>query len=59
MASLVFGRLAKSRDKEKKVLALAKKGQEVTVPRDLIKDGFVVEFLDLPERNGSIEPLIQ
>jgi predicted nuclease of restriction endonuclease-like (RecB) superfamily len=54
IASLLFERLAKSRDK-KKVLALAKKGQEVTVPRDVIKDPFVLEFLDLPERHSWLE----
>jgi predicted nuclease of restriction endonuclease-like (RecB) superfamily len=49
VASLLFERLARSRDKDK-VLALAKKGQEVVVPGDVIKDPFVLEFLDLPER---------
>ena len=53
-ASLLFERLAKSRDKDK-VLALAKKGHEVIVPRDIIKDPFVLEFLDLPERNTWLE----
>jgi predicted nuclease of restriction endonuclease-like (RecB) superfamily len=54
IASLLFERLAKSRDKDK-VLALAKKGHEVTVPRDVIKDSFVLEFLDLPERRAWLE----
>jgi predicted nuclease of restriction endonuclease-like (RecB) superfamily len=54
IASLLFERLAKSRDKDK-LLALAKKGQEVTVPRDVIKDPFVLEFLDLPERHTWLE----
>jgi predicted nuclease of restriction endonuclease-like (RecB) superfamily len=54
IASLLFERLAKSRDK-KKVLALAKKGQEVVVPRDVIKDPLVLEFLDLPERYTWLE----
>ena len=54
IASLLFERLAKSRDKEK-LLALAKKGHEVTVPRDVIKDPFVLEFLDLPERHTWLE----
>ena len=49
IASLLFERLAKSRDKDK-VLALAKKGHEVTQPRDVIKDPFVLEFLGLDER---------
>ena len=54
VASLLFERLAKSRDKNK-VLALAKKGHEVVVPRDVIKDPFVLEFLDMPERHTWLE----
>jgi len=54
IASLLFERLARSRDKGR-VLALAKRGQEVTVPRDVIKDPFVLEFLDLPERHTWLE----
>lgn len=54
VASLLFERLAKSRDKDK-VLALAKKGHEVVVPRDVIKEPFVLEFLDLPERHTWLE----
>ncbi len=54
IATLLFERLAKSRDKEK-VLALAKKGHEVTTPRDVIKDPFVLEFLNLPERHAWLE----
>jgi len=54
VASLLFERLARSRDKDK-VLALAKKGQEVVVPGDVIKDPFVLEFLDLPERYTWLE----
>ncbi len=54
IASLRFERLATSRDKAK-VLALAKKGHEVTCPGDVIKDPFVLEFLDLPERHTWLE----
>jgi predicted nuclease of restriction endonuclease-like (RecB) superfamily len=54
IASLLFERLTKSRNKEK-VLALARKGHEVTLPRDVIKDPFVLEFLDLPERHAWLE----
>jgi len=54
ISSLLFERLAKSRDRDK-VLALAKKGHEVTLPRDVIKDPFVLEFLDLPERHTWLE----
>ena len=54
VASLLFERLARSRDKDK-VLALAKKGQEVVVADDVIKDPFILEFLDLPERYTWLE----
>jgi len=50
IASLLFERLAKSRDKDK-VLALARRGHEVEVPADVLKDPFVLEFLDLDERS--------
>jgi predicted nuclease of restriction endonuclease-like (RecB) superfamily len=49
IASLLFERLAKSRDKEK-VLALARRGQHVAAPEDVLKDPFVLEFLGLDER---------
>jgi predicted nuclease of restriction endonuclease-like (RecB) superfamily len=48
MASLLFERLAKSRDKQG-VLALASEGLEPTQPAELIKDPYVLEFLGLPE----------
>lgn len=50
IVSLLFERLAKSRDKEK-VLALARRGHEVEVPADVLKDPFVLEFLGLDERS--------
>ncbi len=50
IASLLFERLAKSRDKEK-VLALARRGHQVEVPADVLKDPFVLEFLGLDERS--------
>ena len=49
IASLLYERLAKSRDKEG-VLALAREGQEVTTPASVLKDPFVLEFLGLAER---------
>ena len=49
IASLLYERLAKSRDKAQ-VLALAKDGQDVAQPRDVLKDPVVLEFLDLEER---------
>lgn len=54
IASPLFERLAASRDKEA-VLALGRKGLEVSKPSDVIKDPLVLEFLDLPERPGWLE----
>lgn len=48
IASLLFERLARSRDKPG-VLALANEGLEPARPADLIKDPYVLEFLDLPD----------
>jgi predicted nuclease of restriction endonuclease-like (RecB) superfamily len=50
IASLLFERLAKSRNKEK-VLALARRGYEVEVPGDVLKNPLVLEFLALEERS--------
>jgi len=49
VASLLFERLAKSRDKAK-VLSLAREGQHVATAADVLKDPVVLEFLDLGER---------
>lgn len=54
IASLLFERLARSRDRDQ-VLALARQGQTVGTPRDVIKDPFVLEFLGLEERPGWVE----
>jgi predicted nuclease of restriction endonuclease-like (RecB) superfamily len=43
IGSQLFERLANHRDPEK-VLALARRGQEVAKPTDVIKDPFVLEF---------------
>jgi predicted nuclease of restriction endonuclease-like (RecB) superfamily len=48
IASLLFDRLARSRDKQG-LLALARQGHEPERPQDLIKDPYVLEFLGLPE----------
>jgi predicted nuclease of restriction endonuclease-like (RecB) superfamily len=45
----LFDRLASQRDPDA-VLALARHGQEVSRPEDVIKDPFVLEFLDVGER---------
>ena len=44
--SLLFERLALSRDKDG-VMALARKGHEITQPADLVKDPLVLEFAGL------------
>jgi predicted nuclease of restriction endonuclease-like (RecB) superfamily len=54
IGSLLYERLAKSRDKEQ-VLALAKEGQRVGQPRDVLKDPMVLEFLELEERSHWLE----
>ncbi len=54
VASLLYERLAKSRDKDE-VLALAKEGQRVSQPHDVLKDPMVLEFLELEERAHWLE----
>lgn len=49
--SLLYERLALSKDK-KKVLELAEKGQVLKQGKDLIKDPFVLEFLDIKENTN-------
>ncbi len=46
--SMLFERIALSKDK-KGVLEIARKGQQVSKPEDLLKDPYVFEFLNLPE----------
>jgi predicted nuclease of restriction endonuclease-like (RecB) superfamily len=54
IAALLFERLAKNRSK-KQVLALARQGQQVAVLGDVLKDPFVLEFLDLKEKSTAQE----
>jgi predicted nuclease of restriction endonuclease-like (RecB) superfamily len=49
IASLLFERLARSRDQEG-VLALAEHGADPYRPADLVRDPYVLEFTGLPER---------
>lgn len=51
IGALLFDRLAKNRDKEK-VLALAREGQRVDTPTDVLKEPLVLEFLHLKEQPG-------
>ena len=54
IASLLFERLAMNKDQDE-ILALARRGQVVAVPSDVIKDPFVLEFLDLREKPTAHE----
>jgi predicted nuclease of restriction endonuclease-like (RecB) superfamily len=46
--SVLFERLLLSRNK-KEVLALSKKGQVIEKPKDIIKEAYILEFLNIPE----------
>jgi len=52
--SLLYERLALSKDKQK-VLELAKNGQVLEQGKDLVKDPFVLEFLDIKENTEYLE----
>ena len=53
-ASCLYERLALSRDKEG-VRKLAREGQIITRPEDLLKEPLVLEFLGLEEKSGYSE----
>lgn len=52
--SLLYERLALSADKEK-ILELSIKGNKLQQPKDIIKDPFVLEFLDIKENTDYLE----
>jgi len=54
VSSLLFERLARSRDKEG-VQALAREGHDVHSAADLVKDPYVLEFVGLPESSRWLE----
>jgi len=54
IGSLLYERLVLSADKEK-ILALAEKGHELKTSKDLVKDPFVLEFLDIKENTNYLE----
>ena len=58
IGSLLFDRLAKSRDK-KGLMRLAVHGQEVVQPIDALKDPVVLEFLDLPASPRLVESKLE
>lgn len=61
MKSMLFHRIALSKDKET-VLEMSKKGEIIEKPEDLIKDPYVLEFLNISERDtykeGELEDRI-
>ena len=52
--SLLYERLTLSADKEK-ILELSEKGQILETSKDLVKDPFVLEFLDIKENTNYLE----
>ena len=54
ISSLLYERLLLSKNKEK-VLELAEKGHEIKESKDLLKDPFVLEFLDIKENTDYLE----
>ena len=54
IGSLLYERLVLSANKEK-VLELAEKGQVLKTGKDLVKDPFVLEFLDIKENTNYLE----
>jgi len=56
--TFLFDRLLKSRDKIG-VMALANEGLVPALPQDVIKDPYVLEFLDLPESHRLVESRIE
>jgi predicted nuclease of restriction endonuclease-like (RecB) superfamily len=54
MRSMLFHRLALSKDKET-VLKMAAEGHEVQKPEDLLKEPFVLEFLNIPQHYAFLE----
>ena len=58
IASLLFDRLAKSKDKEG-LLKLACEGHEIRKPSDAIKDPVILEFLNLPISHRLVESKLE
>lgn len=54
MKSMLFHRLALSTDKEG-ILKLANEGHDIQQPQDLLKDPFVLEFLNISEKHQYLE----
>ena len=54
MKSGLFQRLALNRNKEE-ILTLSRQGQEIQNPQDIVKAPFVLEFVDIPEKQVYLE----
>lgn len=54
IGSLLYERLILSSDKDK-IISLAEKGNELRESKDLVKDPFVLEFLDIKENTEYLE----
>lgn len=54
MKSMLFHRLALSKDK-KGVLELSEQGQEIQKAEDILKDPYVLEFLNIPQNYQYLE----
>ncbi len=54
MKSMLFHRLALSKDKED-ILKLSEQGQEIQKAEDILKDPYVMEFLNFPENYQFLE----
>lgn len=54
MNSMLFHRLALSKDKEG-VLVLAQQGLDIQKPDDILKDPYVLEFLNIPQSHQYLE----
>lgn len=52
--SMLFHRLALSKDKAG-IIALSEHGQEIQVAEDIVKDPYVLEFLNLPQKERYLE----
>jgi predicted nuclease of restriction endonuclease-like (RecB) superfamily len=56
--SSLFERLALSKDKNG-ILKLAERGQIITEPKDIVKDPYILEFLQIPEENRMTESRLE
>ena len=54
ISTLLYERIANSKDKDK-VIELSTKGHKICEGKDIIKDPFVLEFLDIKENTSYLE----